>query len=97
MANEVLKGEELVQALSGKSFSCMAEGSPMSIKFSVANKNGYVSYSGNWKGNNFRAKYKLSRQGTYTQSGKSRTVTKARNGQIILSGSGVPTATCTNQ
>ncbi|MDG1337195.1 MAG: hypothetical protein P8P53_14430 [Tateyamaria sp.] len=52
MADEVLTGNNLVQSLSGKSLSCVADGSPMSLTFSVANKKGHVSYSGQWKGKN---------------------------------------------
>ncbi|WP_353402809.1 hypothetical protein [Pseudophaeobacter arcticus] len=97
MANEVLTGDTLVKSLSGKSFSCMADGAPMSIAFSVATKNGHVSYSGIWKGKSFKSKYKLTRKGTYTQGGRSRTFSSSSNGQLIISGSGVPDAFCTLQ
>jgi hypothetical protein len=94
MADEVLTGNNLVQSLSGKSLSCVADGSPMSLTFSVANKKGHVSYSGQWKGKKFNSQYRLTKKGTYTNRGKARTVSRASNGQIILAGSGVPKAFC---
>lgn len=94
MADEVLTGNNLVQSLSGKSLSCVADGSPMSLTFSVANKKGHVSYSGQWKGKKFNSQYRLTKKGTYTNRGKARTVSRASNGLIILAGSGVPKAFC---
>lgn len=92
-SNELL-GDELVAAVSGKSFTCTAGGAPMTITFSQANAKGTVSYKGRWKGRDFSSSYKLNRKGKYAGNGRTRKFARNAKGQLVISGGDVPHAYC---
>ncbi|MGH1452074.1 MAG: hypothetical protein ACRBBV_02795 [Paracoccaceae bacterium] len=93
-ASDELLGDDLVAAVSGKSFTCTAGGAPMTITFSRANAKGAVSYKGRWKGRDFASSYKLNRKGKYANNGKTRKFTRNAKGQLVISGGDVPHAYC---
>ncbi|MDQ2094850.1 hypothetical protein [Rhodalgimonas zhirmunskyi] len=89
-----LTGAALVSALSGKSFSCTAEGKKMTMQFAQAKKNGSVSYKGVWGGRSFKSEYRLSKKGRYSNQGRGRKISTDGKGHFVFTGAGVPKAVC---
>lgn len=90
-----LTGPALVDALSGKSFDCAADGKPMQITFGKAKKNGSVNYRGKFGGRPFSASYKMDKNGRYTQKGRPRAFHSTGKGQISIISKDLPKADCT--
>ncbi|MDV4146722.1 hypothetical protein [Shimia sp. FJ5] len=90
-----LTGSALVEALSGRSFSCDAEGKPMTITFGKAKKNGSVNYRGKLNGRSFSSSYKMDKSGRYRNGGRLREVHRTGKGKVTILSKDLPTAVCT--